>query len=154
MIKLTNALWIGDSNDEVGADLDSYGIGSILNVAQDLQAVRGWLNNVEYAQVGLIDGPGNTPAMYYAAVLVLHALLERNKVLVCCHTGGRSLAVAMMYLHGADTVKWDEQITEISKQLSPEVELPVPHESHKLAFERINWRLLTSLRRSSTIMRE
>jgi hypothetical protein len=141
MIKLTDNLWIGDSADEVYADL--VDIGAVLNVAQDLQGTRGWMDGVEYMQVGLIDGPGNVPAAYHAAVLALAALLKRNRTLVCCHTGGRALAVSLMWLHLTSGRGWDSWLAILCERV--EGELPIPHEAHKEAFNRMNWRLLSSV---------
>ena len=49
MIKLTDNLWIGNSNDELGADYYLLKIGGVLNVAQDLEGSRGWRSGIEYA---------------------------------------------------------------------------------------------------------
>ena len=141
MIPLTDRLYIGDSGDEERADLASLRIGAVLNVAQDLQGTRGWKCGVEYMQVGLIDGPGNPPAAYYSAVLALTALLNRSRVLVCCHTGGRALAVAIMYLNAnAQSQDWERWLEILRERV--DVGLPVPHDAHRREFNRMNWRLL------------
>ena len=141
MIKLTDTIWIGDSQDEGYADIYSEQIGAILNVAHDMHATRGWMHGIEYAQVGLIDGPGNHPSAYHAAILSLAYLLKRHKaVLVCCHGMGRALSVVLMYLRlvsGRSMAEWLESLRERVEQ-----KLPEPHEAHKLAYNRINWRLL------------
>ena len=143
MTKLTSKLYIGDSADESHADLDTEDIRSVLNVAQDLQPTRGWRSGVEYMQVGLIDGPGNPPSAYCAAVLALGTLLRHGRTLVVCHTGSRSLAVAVMYL--ATTVKrsWGEWINLLRERV--DADLPVVHQEHAVAMEKINWRLLADL---------
>lgn len=153
MIQLTETIWIGNSEDEMSVDVDDFGIGGILNVAQDLHGTRGWGNGVEYMQVGLIDGPGNTIRLYCAVVLGLAALIERCKrVLVCCHDGGRSLAAALMYLNlvggqwrpdptgWSHWPTWEERLGVICDTVS--VDLPTVHKAHIEAFSKIPWGLL------------
>ena len=142
MIQLGERLWIGDSDDERHADLDEVGVGAVLNVAQDLHGVRGWMNGVEYAQVGLIDGPGNPPSAYYAAVAALGTLVRRWRTLVVCHTGSRALAVALMYLNVHPRRGWDDLLALVRERVDGE--LPVPHEAHRAAFDKLNWRVLVS----------
>ena len=142
MIRLADNLWIGDSGDEGYADLEALGVRAVLNVAHDLQGTRGCLFGIEYMQVGLIDGPGNPSSAYYAAVMALVTLLRRGKVMVCCHTGGRSLAVALLYLNLTARRGWDGWLELLSERV--DAELPIPHEAHKTAFNKINWRLLTA----------
>lgn len=144
MTKLTENIWIGCSADEwhVKSHLDKT--DAVLNVAHDLQPTRGWLDGVEYMHVGLIDGPGNSTAAYCAAVLALVSLIKKGKrVLVCCHDGGRSLAVSIMYLHLTNGRGWDGWLTLLRERIDGE--LPVSHEAHKAAFDKMNWRLLTSV---------
>ena len=115
MVKLSGNLWIGDSTDESFGDLENRGITAILNVACDMQSIRGCVTDgIVSAQVGLIDGPGNPLVSYHTAVLCLATLLREHKVLVCCHTGSRSLAVAMMYLNLTNRLGWEgvEEILE------------------------------------------
>jgi len=89
-------------------------------------------------QVGLIDGPGNPIAAYHAAVLALATLIKRGRALVYCHTGGRSLAVAVMYLNcSAHWRKWEDWMQLLNERI--EVDLPVPHDAHRAAFDKINW---------------
>lgn len=141
MIKLNDGLWVGIAVGPGYGNLKALGISAILNAAQDLQSVIGWDNGIEYMQVGLIDGPGNPTSSYYAAVLALATLLKRHKnVLVCCHEGGRSLAVALMYLQTTYPHGWDRWVAKLCEQ--SDINLPKPHNAHKEAFEKINWLLL------------
>lgn len=141
MIRLTdNGLWIGNSAD--GKNLGVLRVSAILNVAQDLRGTVGW-PDVEYMQVGLIDGPGNPLCTYSAAVLALASLLGRRRTLVCCHSGGRSLAVCVMYLETLSRIGWDNRITLLQERVN--IELPKPHLAHKAAFEAMNWRVLSKL---------
>ena len=143
MIRLNEHIWIGDSADERYTDIDTECIGAILNVAQDLQA-RGHRRGVEYMQVGIIDGPGNPPAAYHAAVLALVTLLKRHEqVLVCCHTGGRSLAVAILHMGMTTGHDWDGLLGILRERV--DAVLPVPHAAHRAAFSKMNWRLLNSV---------
>lgn len=136
MIRLTENLLIGDSADESHAILS--GKDAILNVAQDLQCTRGWTDGIEYMQVGLIDGPGNPMSAYYSAVFALHTLLSRARgsVLVCCHTGGRAMAVIMMYLQSTAKRSWDDWLNLLHERV--EWELPTPHNAHKEAFDKMD----------------
>ena len=138
MIKLTDDLWIGSADEKIG-NIHTVGIVSVLNVAQDLRGVCGW-PDVEYAQVGLIDGPGNLAAAYYAAVLVLAMLLKRGRVLVFCHSGGRSLAVALMYLSVLTRIEWDRCFDMVRERV--DVDLPAMHPAHKEVFDKMDHKFL------------
>ena len=141
MIKLDDGLWIGLAVGPEYSNLSASGIDAVLNTAQDLQSVIGWDDGIDYMQVGLIDGPGNTLSAYYAAVLALAALLKRHEnVLVCCHEGGRSLAVAIMYLQTVFAHGWDVWINLLRERV--DTDLPTPNSAHKVAFGRMNWDLL------------
>jgi hypothetical protein len=145
MIRLNESLWIGDSSDEKAALLHTMAgnIYAVLNVAHDLVGTWNWGDEVEYMQVGLIDGPGNPLSAYCAAVLALHSLLKRGKVLVCCHTRSRAMAVALMYLHLTGGRGWDGRLELIREYV--DIELPVPNAAHRAAFDKINWKALGSL---------
>lgn len=136
MISISDNLLIGNSDDL--AELGSPRPGAVLNVAQDLRGRHGW-PDIEYMQVGLLDGPGNPPAAYVAAVLALAALIRRHdKVLVCCHSGTRSLAVVMMWMEAACSPHgwegWRGLIEERAYRGMRE-----PHPTHRKAFESIDW---------------
>lgn len=141
MILIGDGLWIGNSGD--GLNLGALGIRGLLNVAQDLRGWCGW-PEVEYMQVGLIDGPGNPPGAYHAAVLALATLRARGSVGVCCHTGSRSLAVAMMYMEASRVnLGWATRLALLQERVY--VDLPVPHEAHQHAFDRMRWAVLKSM---------
>ena len=144
MIRITENIWIGNSSTTWRATRDAK-IGAVLNVAQDLRGMLGW-PDVEYMQVGLVDGPGNSTASYCAAVLALSALVDRHKrVILCCHTCSRSIAVAMMYLSMESGQDWDELTAVLSERIDEDV--PVPHGAHRTAFDNMDWRLLKSIQR-------
>ena len=133
-----------DGLDEESDDLATEGIDAILNVAHDLQATRGWMHGIEYAQIGLIDGPGNPLAAYCAAILALETLRKRHdQVLVCCHAGSRSFAVVLMYLNLISRNGWDGCLDILRERV--DWTFPVPHPAHRAAFERLNWRWLDSI---------
>lgn len=136
MIQVADRLWVGDSHDAQTADVDC-----ILNVAKDLRCFRGWPTH-EYAQVGLVDGPGNGLGQYIAAAFTLHAMMQIGKrVLVHCHEGkSRSMAVALMYLHLYNSRGWNSNLTAIRERVDTNV--PDPHDAHRVAFDRIEWTLL------------
>lgn len=152
MITLTDKILIGSAGEYRRALSD--GVGAFLNVAQDLAGIYSW-PRVEYVQVGLMDGPGNPPSTYCSAVLMLYALLSRhNKVMVYCHSGGRSLAVAMIYLivkrgktSGYPTyinhwTTWGKMLAELQQQFS---DLPVPNEAHGRVFDVMPLSLLDQI---------
>lgn len=172
MTKITDTIWLGNSEDADHADLRPDKIGAILNVAHDLQCSRGWSDGIEYAQCGLVDGPGNTMAAYHAAMLKLAALVTGGRrTLVVDHVaGGRAIAVIIMGLHAMRRMGWvhwakviaeavakrtlrdhqdkcyGEQFCQTCHDLDTIVHaspLPSVHEKHKRAFDRINWRLVT-----------
>lgn len=137
------AIYVGNSTDEQTAE-----VTSILNVAQDLISTRGWDDGIESMHVGLIDGPGNELSTYCSAVLALHALLRRHNVLVCCHTGGRAIMVAMMYLHVSNYLQdrgWCDWWYILQERI--EEPLPTPNQVHIEAFDKIDWKLLSKLMR-------
>lgn len=155
MIKINNNICIGDSDDVIdfGRVQKLYSIKALFNVAQDLHIPIGW-PDIEYAQVGLIDGPGNVPSVYHAAVLTLAMLIKRHKVvMVCCHSGTRSVAVIAMYMSlsaiigqgwpGDWQVSWYGWLSWMRSQSGQDI--PVPHDEHKKAFDMMNWRLLTTV---------
>lgn len=141
MIRLSDRLWVGDSS-VTAREVRTHKIKALLNVAQDLRGEMGW-PDTEYMQVGLIDGPGNPIQVYCAAALSLWTLAKRHRTLVFCHTGGRSLAVAVMYMNVAAGHSWDGIMSLLAE--SVDTELPVPHEAHMAAFDKMDWQLLRRL---------
>ncbi len=146
MIHVADGIWVGTSADARRAV--TRGMDAVLNVAQDLAGWSGW-PDVEYAQVGLVDGPGNPQAAYCAAVLALATLRSRyDAVLVHCHSGGRAAAVVAMYLQagvghgwpGDWSAGWDGWLAAMRG--SAGAELPVIHAAHRAAFDAMDWRML------------
>ena len=138
MIRVADNLWIGTAPDEERGDLRN--IDAILNVAQDLQGTRGWNCGIVYAQVGLVDGPGNPLEVYAAAVLALHALLRHHSVMVCCHGGSRSAAVVVMHANLVSEGRrtWDEVAAILNERIDNDV-LPKSHAAHRAAYDRMPW---------------
>lgn len=93
MTEINERLLIGDKGDQPFSRFTC-----VLNLAPDLRVLTH--DKLEYAQVGLIDGPGNRIGTIVAAVSVLHQLLDRHEsVVLICHGGtGRSGLVAALYL--------------------------------------------------------
>lgn len=104
-----------------------------------------FIKSVEYVQIGLIDGPGNTPANYHAALLKLCSLIQADKqVMVHDHdAGSRTVAVVIMALHAMYRRGWDYWLDVIRDKMG-NIEL-TPHPEHRRAFNRINWRLISSV---------
>lgn len=143
MIQLGERLWIGNSST-AWKDYRAARIEAVLNVAQDLRGNVGW-PDMEYMQVGLIDGPGNSLSVYYAAVLSISALVKLRRTLVFCHTGGRSLVVSAMYINISLGYDWDGLMVILSERV--DVELPTPHEAHRAVFKQMDWAILREVTR-------
>lgn len=137
MIQIVEDLWVGTSDDGCNR------FGQMLNVAHDLPCVHGWPETL-YMQVGLMDGPGNELALYSAAVLMLSELMKRGPVMVYCHSGGRSMAVILMYLHVMTGLGWDGCLEMVEERVDG-IKLPTIHEAHREAFDRMDWSLVRSL---------
>lgn len=157
MILLSDKLSLGNSSDEENAHKIT-GVTAILNVAVDMPRVQD-SEDIEYAHVGLIDGPGNVIAAYSAAVLTLSMLLKRHEnshVLVCCHDGySRSLAVVLIYMilkagrissHPTFPnywVSWDKAIEQV--RIITGEDFAEPHSAHRDMFEKLPLGILEQL---------
>lgn len=147
MFKITDTLYVGTSDDEKEVVLRNKvgkvthrAVDSVLVVAYDMVHTFDWEDGVEYMQVGLVDGPGNSLAIYHAAVLAMLALLRKGSVLVCDHDGGRSLAISIMYMYMlGDGPSWDEALERLSSRFT---ELPEPHEVHRKVFFLMDWGMM------------
>lgn len=129
MIQVTDNIWIGGSVDEFNCEH----MTAILNVAIDLRRTN---PKTPYAQCPLIDGPGNNLNAYRAAVFQLMSFLEDGRrVLVCCHDGGRSLAVVLIFLHQATDTSHSELLKILQERT--DVDLPKVHEAHRQAFKEL-----------------
>ena len=139
-------MWIGDSRDALDADLVGNGISVVLNCAADLNVERwNFVSGVEYVQIGLIDGPGNTMAEYHATTLKLCGIIKSGRgVLIHGHDAGAiTTAVAIMALHALYRRGWDYWLNVIRELLeTPDMS---PHPEHRRAFNRINWRLVSAV---------
>lgn len=160
MIKLTDKLSIGNSDDANTLESEEQEIEALLNVAQDLKTGAGW-PWFKYAHIGLVDGPGNTIIAYTAAILALHSLLTQYKVMVYCHSGSRSIVVSAMYLHltgwfglspKTPTIMFDRfsvpsTLNDRIKFMleSADEEVPEIHEAHSKAFDIMPWRQIIKI---------
>ena len=97
---------------------------------------------MEYAHIGLVDGPGNSLASYHAATLKLCDFIVKGRyVLVHDHDStSRAVAVVIMAMHALERRGWDYWLGVISKKMDTS-----PHEEHKRAFNKMNWRLISSV---------
>lgn len=152
MIQVDDGLWVGGST--APKNVGAVKAGAVLNVAQDL--IPPILLPVEYAQVGLVDGPGNEVSGYCAAVLCLKSLVDRHDcVVVYDHDGGRAFAVALMYLNLKDGQQrpnplawsywptWREKLAVVSERTAGV--LPAVNMAHIEAFDKVPWGLLEVL---------
>lgn len=118
IVGVTNGLWAGDSSAEKSF---SSARVAVLNVACDMASTRDCHDTAAVAHVGLIDGPGNEVEMYAAALYVLHTLMKKYDVLVCCHTGSRALAVCVMYLAITSDTSWDRIVELLNERMDKEL---------------------------------
>jgi protein-tyrosine phosphatase len=104
MNKITEKIYLGSSQDAQHRkrELKEAGVTAILNVARDLTNATTTHKEFEMYHVGLMDGGGNATLMAFAAMMVLHSLLESgHTVLVHCHEGkSRSAGLVSAYLFG------------------------------------------------------
>lgn len=143
MIRLTDELYVGLADDSYKYDLPSMGVGAVLVVASDLDIIPAH-KGIEIAKVGLVDGPGNPTSAYCAAVLAVRALAIRHRrVLVLCHGGSRSLAIAVMYHNLFAKRSWAGWLQLLAERV--DVNLPQVNDAHQIAFDVVNWRMLTTL---------
>ena len=157
MTRIDEKVWVGDSDD--GHLKDNPEFSAVLNVAHDLEGVLSW-PEVEYMQVGLVDGPGNEVITYCAAIVALVALTQKHdKILMYDHNGGRALAVALMYLTvlegkivkrvGNPTLfphrrrGWEEHIFDLRTKHTGK--LPDSNAAHVAAFYKIPYDILEVL---------
>ncbi len=159
MIELEGGIYLGDSSDGSWHKMSTIyrnKVNAVLNVAHDLHGMLGCTHNIEYAQVGLVDGPGNPISAYCAAVLTLTTLLNRHKkVMVYCHDGGRSVAVVAMYrilkegrVSGGPSMPhcwkiWGSVIDKLNEEA--ETVLPEPHAAHMEAADKLPYGILERL---------
>lgn len=155
MIEVHDAILIGGSEfaHHVGTE-DRF--DAALNVAFDLKSVE-FIRGIEYAHVGLVDGPGNEVIDYCAAILCLRALVRRHdKVLVYDHNGSRALVVALMMMN-LDGGQWRPNPTswshwptwkerfELASDRARPGNLPEVHPFHTEMFDKMPWGLLEVL---------
>lgn len=127
----------GDSIKSVNADFDA-----ILNVAIDLDIK----DEFKYRhKVGLIDGPGNNPYTFIAAVLMLHSLVTSNKkVLIHCHAGkSRSVMVTSAYISIVKNLEFDAVLKEVMIARNVDIYVPALHEMATACIPEIKKLILT-----------
>lgn len=116
---VTEQIAIGDRLDAADlAQLQSQGITAVLNVARGLDITYeggGEEFPVEYMKVGMIDGEGNLPTTFAAAVFLLAELCRRHdRVLVHCHGGrSRSASVICIYLATQSGTSFQEALSRV-----------------------------------------
>lgn len=143
MIQIAEELLIGLADEPYRPDLSKLGIGAVLVVAADLDIIPA-CKNIEVAKIGLVDGPGNPISSYCAAALAVVALVARwRRVLVVCHGGSRSLAVAVIYSNLYARRSWADWLQLLAERVDDE--LPKVHGAHQTSFDAINWRAITTL---------
>ena len=150
IIRVTDLVWIGESSDlDPGAEDRIHpafqGIKVVFNCAADLDTHNLFGDVVEYVHLGLVDGPGNTMADYHAALLKLCGILcKKQRVMVHDHEiGSRTVALVIMALHAMYRRGWDYWLG-IIREKTNKSDL-TPHLEHRKAFNRVNWRLVSSI---------
>ena len=149
MNRMNGVIIAGDSDDSYS--FVKMQVGGVLNVSHDLCGFKECnYPEIEYMQVGLIDGPGNEVIGYCSAILSLVVLARRHKLVgVYNHGGGMAFAVSAMYLNlvsgkfRADSTKWSHWMTwnERIKEIG---EIPTfdIHTVHIEAFSKIPYGLM------------
>jgi len=92
---IADGISIGNADD--ARRLENPTFDATLNVAIDLDIEDHfkWRH-----KVGLLDGPGNNPSTFIAALILLHSLVQqRKRILVHCQAGtSRSVMVVATYV--------------------------------------------------------
>lgn len=158
---MTDNLWAGDNYDAEHETKNLKWLKCMLNVSSDMHIKR-IVDGITYAQCGLIDGPGNLLAAYHAAVLMLHNLLSKGPTMVVDPEGTtRPVVIAIMYLHLTQRMGWDHWLgiirekykkgftrTVIEDGIEKNIQISSAcalSDAHKSAFNRTNWRLLSTV---------
>jgi protein-tyrosine phosphatase len=108
--QITPQVSIGDSQDATSITNDKFDCA--LNVAIDLDIGD---TNIKRHKVGLLDGPGNDPALFISAVIVLYSLAKSGKrILIHCHEGkSRSVMVCSAFLAVQELTTLDDALAKI-----------------------------------------
>lgn len=152
MIAVAEDVWVGGSESPHLAE--EVGAKSLLCVAIDIMPEVGW-PDIEAWHVGLLDGPGNTVRAYSAAVMALAVLTERGAVVVYDHSGSRAVTVAAMFLNMREgkrrlrPTEWSHWLSlterlQVMRQFADQ-SLPVPHQAHWKAFDKMPFGLLEAI---------
>lgn len=108
--RITDQVAIGDADDS--RIIQNKDFDATLNVAVDLDILDGfkWRH-----KVGLLDGPGNHPSTFLAAVLLLDSLVMNGKrVLVHCQAGtSRSVMVVATWIASKGLTSLDDALNQI-----------------------------------------
>ena len=129
--QITSKIYIGNSFD--AATVTPEIVEASLNVAIDLDVVNP--NKIKLYKVGMVDGPGNDPGVFIAAILCLDGMARKyNKILVHCHEGkSRSVIVASTYLSISTGIDFDEVLNDVMKKRGVDVYRPALYELAKAA---------------------
>lgn len=129
--EITPMIYIGNSFD--AATATSEQVEASLNVAIDLDITN--TNKIKLYKVGMVDGPGNDPGVFIAAILCLDGMLRKyNKILVHCHEGkSRSVIVVSTYLSISTGIDFDVILKDVMKKREVDVYRPALYELAKSA---------------------
>ena len=129
--QITPKIYIGNSFD--AATVTPEMVEASLNVALDLDITN--TNKIKLYKVGMVDGPGNDPGVFIAAILCLDGMARKyNKVLVHCHEGrSRSVIVVSTYLSINTNGNFDEILKDVMKKREVDVYKPALYELAKAA---------------------
>jgi len=136
--QITEQVSIGTSEDARHAD--NHRFDAVLNVAIDFD----WRDGFKWRhKVGLLDGPGNHPGIFFSAVVLLDSLVKSGKrVLVHCGAGmSRSVMVVAAWLSiQSPNGDLDMNLTRVMEARKAPTYRP---ELYALAFQTIHlWRRL------------
>lgn len=125
---ITDEIAIGNSSDARQITYKQF--DATLNVAIDLDIEDGF----KYRhKIGLLDGPGNDPLTFLAAVLMLHSLMRQNKrILVHCHEGkSRSVMITATYIASMGYTSLDDALKQIMAQRNVDIYRPALYDIAK-----------------------
>jgi len=115
---ITDEIAIGDAEDAKTITTEKF--DATVNVAVDLNIcdvvdpeIRNYF--VKRHKVGLVDGAGNDPLTFMAAVLLLHSLVKNGRrVLLHCQAGtSRSVMVGATYIAVLGYTSLDDALEQI-----------------------------------------